>query len=475
MPILDNPLLACFSSEEDSRYFEVFSLKTSRELFPSFEFSFGKLRIILLQACESYLSIRHAAIALGALDKTSEMLAGSRFDRERGALSSTEAASWHYERSLTQYSKALELIRQDVASGRQSLRATLLGILVTIIFEGWCGSGQTARNQIRLGNRLVAEWKEQLNKTGSRPAVLESIDEDLLRVYPRLSQQLITSFSAAAADALPDTQAIVDSMPREFRSIEEAGRYANDALVASVFRFAARQQVASPPPAKPTTYPINFFGSQSPDTYPPEMALERSLVLQSAERWIEAMEAFKSRGKIKAHERSTALIIELHVRGVHIPMSTLGAEDETIFDRYTDIFSKMLDLAEKYLKGNTKYSNVPNAPKFCLDMGLIMTVWSVGTKCRDHAIRQRAISLLLDYPRREGIWDSTLAGRIIQAMMGLEEAFMEPDSGHIPGWARLKDATVDVDLESRNAILECEQYTSADCEKPAMRRKLIPW
>lgn len=65
------PSLFRIEIEEVYRYFEVFRSRTSFKIL-SRSCDIESLRIILLQACASQSSIRHAVAALGALEKTSE-------------------------------------------------------------------------------------------------------------------------------------------------------------------------------------------------------------------------------------------------------------------------------------------------------------------------------------------------------------------------------------------------------------------
>jgi hypothetical protein len=60
--------------------------------------------------------------------------------------------------------------------------------------------------------------------------------------------------------------------------------------------------------------------------------------------------------------------------------------------------------------------------------------------------------LVLDFSRREGVWESGLAGRTIECVMNFEEEYMK--SGYIPGWARIRYITFQPDLEQRTAVVK---------------------
>ncbi|KAF2867370.1 hypothetical protein BDV95DRAFT_582020 [Massariosphaeria phaeospora] len=61
-------------------------------------------------------------------------------------------------------------------------------------------------------------------------------------------------------------------------------------------------------------------------------------------------------------------------------------------------------------------------PVFSSNSGLLSGLWLVACMAIDPAQRRRSIAMLLNYPRREGVWDSVLAGRIAWEQMVLEEA-----------------------------------------------------
>jgi hypothetical protein len=71
-PLVNNPSRVLFCAQKDHRYFEVFCTKTAFQILPYYDA--GIFRQMLLQACVSDDSLRHAVVALGALDMTMETL-----------------------------------------------------------------------------------------------------------------------------------------------------------------------------------------------------------------------------------------------------------------------------------------------------------------------------------------------------------------------------------------------------------------
>ena len=120
-PLLANPSKSLFTSEEEHHYFEVFSSKTAFEILPSFDS--GTLRQILLQTCVAEPSIRHAVIALGALDKTAVSL--QVYGSLSGDFHRNDPAQ-HHQNALKQYTTAIRYMRAAALTSKQDIRTTLV-------------------------------------------------------------------------------------------------------------------------------------------------------------------------------------------------------------------------------------------------------------------------------------------------------------------------------------------------------------
>ena len=143
------------------------------------------------------------------------------------------------------------------------------------------------------------------------------------------------------------------------------------------------------------------------------------------------------------------------------------AQDELLFDDYYEIYKDIVNLSEALLN-SSKGSKVP---KFCFDTGVILPLWFTGHKCRDPVIRRRVISLLVKYPRREGVWDSVFAGLVIECLRGFEKQYL--DNGKVPGWARIRTTSFDINMETRSLEVQCQQRTSPTTEEMVTRRKTV--
>jgi hypothetical protein len=115
------PSISLFAEEQEQRYFDIFCSKTAFDILPRFDS--GTLREILLQTCMSEPSIRHAVVALGALDMTAE----TQGDTGTISLDNRKGDPYqHHQNALKQYTTAIKHMKIASASGKQDLRTTLL-------------------------------------------------------------------------------------------------------------------------------------------------------------------------------------------------------------------------------------------------------------------------------------------------------------------------------------------------------------
>jgi hypothetical protein len=110
-PLAKNPSAALFCAEKDHQYFDVFCTKTAFQILPYYDA--GIFRQMLLQACVSEPSLRHAVVALGALDMKMETIR----EFERLSLEDKEKSSHqHHLNALEEYSVAISKMRVRMIS-----------------------------------------------------------------------------------------------------------------------------------------------------------------------------------------------------------------------------------------------------------------------------------------------------------------------------------------------------------------------
>jgi hypothetical protein len=192
-----------------------------------------------------------------------------------------------------------------------------------------------------------------------------------------------------------------------------------------------------------------------------------------AAQWKKAFDPIRERYQIE-HDPGAivhASMLRMHVETVCLALVGVCMGDEENFDTYNDVYADIVNMAEFSMQALN--SNKSSRLKFQFDSHVVIPLYMTGYKCREPKIRRRAISLLLTNPRREGVFDSLLAGKMTQWAMNIEEEHME--NGKVPGWARIHGVTFERDGERRSAILTCQQRTSALSAHMETKRKIITW
>ncbi|KAB5582866.1 hypothetical protein GE09DRAFT_1211486 [Coniochaeta sp. 2T2.1] len=98
---------------------------------------------------------------------------------------------------------------------------------------------------------------------------------------------------------------------------------------------------------------------------------------------------------------------------------------ELAFDELESHLEEMLELCE-VLVGNEKRASregkAEAATPLCSSgLGYVMPLHTIAARCRNPRVRRRALELLMTSSRRDGIWDSKLAGSIASKTLAMEE------------------------------------------------------
>jgi len=95
-------------------------------------------------------------------------------------------------------------------------------------------------------------------------------------------------------------------------------------------------------------------------------------------------------------------------------------------------------------------------PVYVFDAGVIGFLYSVALWCRNPEVRRQAISLLRQYPRREGLWHSQMEMTVASWVMSKEEEGLV--AGVVPRTVRLKVEMRQLFLCKRKVILTCSKF-----------------
>jgi hypothetical protein len=174
-------------------------------------------------------------------------------------------------------------------------------------------------------------------------------------------------------------------------------------------------------------------------------------------------------------EKIQAAILQIQAKVNTIMLSGSFHGSEMEYDAFLPDFQTIISLAEVVLPyllcPSAGPSHPDSQPRFQLDIGLVPAVFLVGSRCRNDALRVRAIEMLILANYREGIWDSVAVGHIARWLRSLEIEDLG-EGGTVLEEKRAVLTAINIDLYNKRAMLGASQRGK---DRVAERKTLISW
>lgn len=485
----------------------------------------------MLQESHSEASIRHAVVALGALYKTLEKVAetppGSPESNYRG-----DDATKHYRFALQQYGKAVRELLESLQNNEiRSQRSILMSIVLFTCFLSFIGDHRGAIFQIQSGLGLLEERRQE----SKQPLVLrkdEVVEDELVQMFTRLAVQAksydmafhfpepyviqLTPKPNAASPPSPSSpsdatsSASIDAhIPETFNTTLEA-RLALDSLCERIMRY---QEVMS-----------GFYSG--PNKIIPESVRSTGAGFEDQLRqWGLAFDPILQDRRGRENTERAGIDVLKMLQLMTLVLFLMGfSTSEMHFDNFVGHFHEIVELAgelvadeerslavarcgaekncrhkrqmvgtHSHMSGTesafamgyeeeNSYAHIKAS--FALDLGIVPPLFVVATKCRDRKLRREAIKLLLSSPRREGMWDSILCGKVAEWIMEVEERGMRRFESWDPVGAnevvkserRVMVKEISFDLQRREATLRCGTRGAREGDPdPRARETFVSW
>jgi len=105
--------------------------------------------------------------------------------------------------------------------------------------------------------------------------------------------------------------------------------------------------------------------------------------------------------------------------------------NETAWDKHKEKFEQIITLSEVIVKDTIEHESGLSL-RFSFEFGIIPPLHLAVWKCRYPLLRRRALTLLLNYPRREGVFDNLQFYAVFGHIIEFEEAALGLKPGQIP-------------------------------------------
>jgi hypothetical protein len=503
-PTIFSPGGLAFDSKE-GQYFQVFRTHTASELSGFFDSEFWTRSV--LQESHSEASIRHAVVALGALYKTLETASESP-PGSPDTNSFSETAPNHYHFALVQYGKALTRLRESLENNEtRSQRTILISIVLFTCFLSFTGEHKGAIFQIQSGLGLLEERRQETKQPLIRRKD-DVVEEELVQIFTRLAIQAksydmafhfpppyviqltpkpppSTPQSPSSPSDAASTASLESHIPDLFHTTHEA-RQSLDSLSERMMRFNET---------------LSSFYAGPNNILPASIKSHGAGFKAQLEQWGSAFEPLlqnRRTPRVTNTERAGIDVLKMTHHMVTILFLMGFSTSEMDFDAFIGPMREIVELAKELVvdeeltlaqnrcgekkcrhkaggKGRMLFPGIATSgsvaegdfahikASFALDLGIVPPLFVVATKCRNRKLRREAISLLFSSPRREGMWDSILCGKVGSWIMQVEEEGMrefQPGEALSVGEVVQEGRRVMVkeilfDLQRREAVIRC--------------------
>lgn len=359
----------------------------------------------VLRLASASIPIRHAVIALSSLWEDS-------FDTSKKSSQQNKPetlAFRQYGLALTQTQKALE------STNKPAHEELLVGSILFLCFEMFQGNLRSALCQVSIMFRIFCDWHTtptaaRLIQNSNTALEEDTTESQLIRLRSRLLLQSMV-FPATHPINLsilnPAYCMPLPIIPERFRSIEEARD----------FFFACTGSMVH------SSLSQVFQGGQRDATEESQQRPLFKLDSYILNKWRLAFHNLEISlaDTIGSREKAGLDILRTQYTTMTILLNVTVKQSDLAYDDCGQSFLEIVHLAESVMHlgnatGDHSSSDLPN-----FDMGVLAPLYFVATRCRHPVTRRRAVDLLYQGPKREGMWEAAMLIKLANFIMSSEE------------------------------------------------------
>ncbi|KAK4448757.1 hypothetical protein QBC34DRAFT_327213 [Podospora aff. communis PSN243] len=424
--LLAPPHLGLFDSAAEKRSFQYFQTNASRLLGGSFHSSFWGREVI--QAAIHHPSICHLVVALGAAYETSEAALSAQPSHDPELV---EFALQQCNRSIKELTQlATQQNQTQLAGGHRSTESIYCLLTASILFIHFAhirGHNIEAMQHTRSAIKVLQDFEASYTRADSRraafPIPIAQLRAMLLSAYGQL--RCIVEDVVLEVKEGKDPL-VTDLKPATlFLSVADAHAYVENLFYNTL---AFQQDTFRRPPNNPERLRIIVTRHR-----------ELCRGLESSRNALDAFIAAKSRPSSKQQphdeqdEKGIIILQIYHVLlAVWLRIDILQPDRrETAFDLLEADLEEMLLLCERFIASEALAQPSSTRQPFlrCSSgLGCVMPLHTIAVRCRNPQLRRRALKLLSECTRRDGLWDSQITAKIATVTVEVEEMFMSPPS-----------------------------------------------
>ncbi len=450
------PQLLVFDSKVEGQSFEFFRSYSVPELTQLFRVDEDFWHLSILQLSMTQPAVRYAVTGLGALHQ--------KFSVGHQTVIPDDTRDTQVQFALRQCNRAINALSDTSAAAQEPMHkvATLMTCILFTCYASLQGHQTHSIMHFRNGLKLLDSLQRSMDTAGNAGSQYDELYNAFVMALTTLEIQARTliyddecdeilpasMIQSHASDQLRSTSSI------DFKTLANA-RYYFDTLLSDLqclVQDCYVQDEWTLTGARPRQSTVDRYQALLRRKVAGDIAFELLLRRQT---------------KLDDRDQKTVLVIKLHgcLMDIYLQIFQLSPHyGDLVWDYFEANYMTIIDLSRQILgcddddsssmllspppspprKGSNADHSPPNGkngmlepiadatsilkqnvkhhrPVFAFSQGVVGPLYTVVAQCRDPMLRREAISLLLRYPRREGLWDSFSAGRMGWEIMNLEE------------------------------------------------------
>jgi hypothetical protein len=380
---------------------------------------------LVVQAAYSESFILHAVLAISSLRRAQvhKSTPGSKLEISSVAAYTTK-----------KYAMALQILRQRLHDKTVDWRLAALASLVFLAIEVLQGHEQEAIIHVRSGEAIlkslgphnsIAQPKSLYTSAKSNR---DTISDDIITAFTRLSvkEELFIGASSPNSTTLP-------TLPTNFEDISTA-RTALNSIMAATFSFFRRNG--------------NEFLKTLPFApLPNEISEEFSYIQNTLQSWYTIFNSSSPPRTSDTHQNTTTNILLIYYHTTSIKLSTYFHYSELIYDQHHTQFQTIIDLSSEIITHQSSSTlQHSKGPCYTLDLAMAQPLFFTARKCRNLALRMRAIEEMKKVGSK-GIYTGMNVAKVAEWIVGVECGVLDELGGFVPEERRLGDVSFEFERE----------------------------
>ncbi|KAL8937354.1 MAG: hypothetical protein Q9211_003729 [Gyalolechia sp. 1 TL-2023] len=404
-------------SLDELQAFDYFRVQTAEDLAYSLNAS---LETLVLQTSHYYEAIKHAAIALGALEHTIRI--------NSSLPTGTSSALWRHQFANRQYYTAVNLLRKDMGrDDRDSVNLTLIACFLFTVFEFLQGNDPAAATHLRCGlnilcRQLLMPTDGHADAKTSPTVKRNNLQSEITCIFATINSQANLWLDLRTPDPNALVPIIFRDMAQPYRSLDEAGQDLRR-IINRIYNF---RRHASKHDFAPTTADVPAPIYTQRDSLLDELDLHR----RRLQNYVHARQSFS----VRPEDAYRITVLRINRKVTTVMLGTyLEPNDSSFHAKGQQHFWQIVSLATFILRPETSTTrqrlldsmHSDDTPRdggekqnhqqrqiFAFFAGLIQPLYFTAIKSPCQETAMKAIELLETVPWREGSWDSAAMAKL---------------------------------------------------------------